>query len=193
MIKRIFALLAAVLLLCSLAACKKDATLPGGDSAKNPPADSGGDSNGDNSAGEGNPNLFFEQNGYTEDFALRFTAGADVLDTATGEIVFSGTRYAFDFTAELASFYHSLSEHNFGNLPADMTCRALSGNDAPEDATVYTFTVTDLGVTRTVTTDGAALQLPSTSNLSNLSALIREFQALLTARAESAAKETAKK
>lgn len=189
MIKRIFALLAAVLLLCSLTACKKDATLPGGDSAKIPPANSGGDNNGDNSAGEGNPNLFFEQNGYTEDFALRFTAGADVLDTATGEIVFSGTRYAFDFTAELSSFYHSLSEHNFSNLPADMTCKALSGNDAPEGAEVYTLTVTDSGVTHTLTTDEEALKLPFTSNLSNLSVIIREFSALLAARAGSAASQ----
>ena len=188
MIKRLFTLLAAVLLLCSLAACKKNTTLPGGDSAKFPPADNGG-----SSAEDGNPNAFFEQNGYTEGFTLRFTAGADVLDTAASEIVFSGTRYSFDFTAELASFYRSLSEHNFVNLPADMTYKALSGNDAPEDARVYTFTVTDLGETRTVTTDDAALKLPSTSNLSNLSVLIREFQALLTARAESAAKETAKK
>lgn len=188
MIKRLFALLAAMLLLCSLAACKKDTTLPGGDSAKSPTADYGG-----NSAENSNPNSFFEQTGYTEDFTLRFTAGADVLDTATGEIVFSGMHYSFDFTAELSSFYHSLSEHNFGNLPADMTSKALSGNDAPEDARVYTFTVTDLGVTHTVITDDAALQLSSTSNLSNLSALVREFQALLSARAESADKETAKK
>ena len=188
MIKRLFALLAAVLLLCSLAACKKNTTLPGGDSAKFPPADGG-----NGGAEEGNPNAFFERNGYTEDFTLRFAAGEDFFDTATGEIFYAGTQYRFDFAPELAALYNSLSEHNFSNLPADMTYKALSGNDAPEDARVYTFTVTDLGETRTVTTDDAALKLPSTSNLSNLSVIIREFSALLTARAESAAKETAKK
>ena len=184
MIKRIFALLAAVLLLCSLAACKKDATLPGGDSAKIPPADSG-----NGSAEEGNPNAFFERNGYTEDFILRFAAGEDFFDTATGEIFCAGTRYRFDFAPELASLYNSLSEHNFSNLPADMTCKALSGNDAPEGAKVYTLTVTDSGVTHTLTTDEEALKLSSTSNLSNLSVIIREFSALLAARAGSAASQ----
>lgn len=184
MIKRIFALLAAVLLLCSLAACKKDATLPGGDSAKIPPADSG-----NGGAKEGNPNAFFERNGYTEDFTLRFAAGEDFFDTATGEIFCAGTRYRFDFAPELASLYNSLSEHNFSNLPADMTCKALSGNDAPEGAKVYTLTVTDSGVTHTLTTDEEALKLSSTSNLSNLSVIIREFSALLAARAGSAASQ----
>lgn len=184
MIKRIFALLAAVLLLCSLAACKKDATLPGGDSAKFPPADSG-----NGGAEEGNPNAFFERNGYTEDFTLRFAAGEDFFDTATGEIFCAGTRYRFDFAPELASLYNSLSEHNFSNLPADMTCKALSGNDAPEGAKVYTLTVTDSGVTHTLTTDEEALKLSSTSNLSNLSVIIREFSALLAARAGSAASQ----
>lgn len=184
MIKRIFALLAAVLLLCSLAACKKDATLPGGDSAKIPPADSG-----NGGAEEGNPNAFFERNGYTEDFTLRFVAGEDFFDTATGEIFCAGTRYRFDFAPELASLYNSLSEHNFSNLPADMTCKALSGNDAPEGAKVYTLTVTDSGVTHTLTTDEEALKLSSTSNLSNLSVIIREFSALLAARAGSAASQ----
>lgn len=184
MIKRIFALLAAVLLLCSRTACKKDATLPGGDSAKIPPADSG--NGGDE---EGNPNAFFERNGYTEDFTLRFAAGEDFFDTATGEIFCAGTRYRFDFAPELASLYNSLSEHNFSNLPADMTCKALSGNDAPEGAKVYTLTVTDSGVTHTLTTDEEALKLSSTSNLSNLSVIIREFSALLAARAGSAASQ----
>ncbi len=184
MIKRIFALLAAVLLLCSLAACKKDATLPGGDSAKISPADSG-----NGGAEEGNPNAFFERNGYTEDFTLRFAAGEDFFDTATGEIFCAGTRYRFDFAPELASLYNSLSEHNFSNLPADMTCKALSGNDAPEGAEVYTLTVTDSGVTHTLTTDEEALKLPFTSNLSNLSVIIREFSALLAARAGSAASQ----
>lgn len=181
MIKRIFALLAAVLLLCSLAACKKDATLPGGDSAKISPADSG-----NGGAEERNPNAFFERNGYTEDFTLRFAAGEDFFDTATGEIFCAGTRHRFDFAPELASLYNSLSEHNFSNLPADMTCKALSGNDAPEGAKVYTLTVTDSGVTHTLTTDEEALKLSSTSNLSNLSVIIREFSALLAARAGSA-------
>lgn len=184
MIKRIFALLAAVLLLCSLAACKKDATLPGGDSAKIPLADSG-----NGGAEEGNPNAFFERNGYTEDFTLRFAAGEDFFDTATGEIFCAGTRYRFDFAPELASLYNSLSEHNFSNLPADMTCKALSGNDAPEGAKVYTLNVTDSGVTHTLTTDEEALKLSSTSNLSNLSVIIREFSALLAARAGSAASQ----
>lgn len=184
MIKRIFALLAAVLLLCSLAACKKDATLPGGDSAQIPPADSG-----NGGAEEGNPNAFFERNGYTEDFTLRFAAGEDFFDTATGEIFCAGTRYRFDFAPELASLYNSLSEHNFSNLPADMTCKALSGNDAPEGAKVYTLTVTDSGVTHTLTTDEEALKLSSTSNLSNLSVIIREFSALLAARAGNAASQ----
>lgn len=184
MIKRIFALLAAVLLLCSLAACKKDAILPGGDSAKIPPADSE-----NRGAEEGNPNAFFERNGYTEDFTLRFAAGEDFFDTATGEIFCAGTRYRFDFAPELASLYNSLSEHNFSNLPADMTCKALSGNDAPEGAKVYTLTVTDSGVTHTLTTDEEALKLSSTSNLSNLSVIIREFSALLAARAGSAASQ----
>ena len=153
MIKRIFALLAAVLLLCSLAACKKDAILPGGDSAKIPPADSE-----NRGAEEGNPNAFFERNGYTEDFTLRFAAGEDFFDTATGEIFCAGTRYRFDFAPELASLYNSL-------------------------------TVTDSGVTHTLTTDEEALKLSSTSNLSNLSVIIREFSALLAARAGSAASQ----
>mgnify|MGYP000265997357 FL=1 len=70
-----------------------------------------------------------------------------------------------------------------------MTCKALSGNDAPEGAKVYTLTVTDSGVTHTLTTDEEALKLSSTSNLSNLSVIIREFSALLAARAGSAASQ----
>lgn len=180
--KRLLALLAAFLLLFPLAACKKDATLPGGD-AGFPPADDGGTTPGNNN---GNTNAFYEEHGYTEDFTLRFSSGEDSLDTAKGEITYEGVLYGFDFTPELASFYNSLLERNFQNLPADMTLKALTGEEAPEGTRVYTFTVTDLGKTYTVTTDEAALKRPSTPNLSNLTSLIREFSGLLAARAASA-------
>ncbi len=185
--KKILVCLAALLLLLSLSACKKTEPLPGGDGVLFPPADDGAQ-NGQENDDRGNTNEFFDRHGYTEDFAVRFCKGDDVLDTARGEIVSGGVTYRIDFTAVLAAYYNTVLEHNFKNLPEDMTTKTLTGADAPEGTVTVTLSVTELGQTHTVTTDMAALQTPSTSHLSNLSALVEEFSGLLKQGAENAAK-----
>lgn len=188
--KRILICLAAWLLLFSLAACKKDKTLPGGGNAGFPPIEE--DSGNGNSTDEGNTNVFFDKHGYTEDFAIRFCKGDDVLDTAKGEIICAGVTYRVDFTDMLAACYNTILEHNFQNLPEDMTCAALTGTAAPEGTEKITLSVTELGKTHTVTTDAAAMTKPTGSHPSNLSALVSEFSGLLSRGAENAAGKTEK-
>lgn len=187
--KPIFVCLAALLLIFSLAACKKAEPKPGGGDSVPPPADGGEQQD---QTGGGNTNEFFDKNGYTEDFSVRFCKGDDVLDTAKGEIVRGGVTYGVAFTDVLAAYYNTVLEHNFKNLPADMTTKALTGADAPEGTEIITLTVTELGETHTVTTDAAALSSPATSHLSNLSALVEEFSGLLVRGAENAAPKSEK-
>ena len=184
--KQILACLAALLLILSLAACKKSDPKPGGGDSVLPPSEGGEQQEQDQTDG-GNTNEFFDKNGYTEDFSVRFCKGNDLLDTAEGKIVRLGVTYGVDFADVLAAYYNAVLEHNFKNLPEDMTTKALTGVDAPEGTEIITLTVTELGETHTVTTDAAALSSPTTSHLSNLSALVEEFSGLLMRGAENAA------
>lgn len=172
---------AALLLFC-FCSCRKD---PGQSPAS--PADGAAqipDASGDEGSEE---DRFFAEHGYPADYAISFDAGENGFDTATGELRSGGALYTFDFTPKLASLYYDASEDNFSGLPEDLTTSALTGSDPPEGTLTYRVTITAGGVTHTVTTDAAALDLRDNSDIANLRALINEFLRLIPVFAADAA------
>lgn len=171
-------LLAAFLLL--FCACRKneepDTPLTGGTAETEPGGDEGSEQD-----------MFFEENGYPADYAIRFEAGENGFDTAAGELRAAGVLYAFDFTPKLANLYYDASEKNFSALPEDLTLFALTGTAAPEGTLTYRVSITAGGVTHTVLTDAEALNAGEGSDISNFGSLVREFLNLIPVFAAGAA------
>lgn len=179
---RFFALLTALLLLLSFAACKKEEGE--GDNETYPPHQNGLVINGApvpdaNEDGVSDASDFLLATGYPLGFTLQLTGEQGYgFDTATGTVFRGSEQKSCDFSSHLAALYAEMTEHDIYALceKGDLTYKAISGKDTADLNETYTLTFNNNGTTYTVKTDKAAFQsYGERSDISNLSALVESF------------------
>lgn len=188
--KRFLAFWAVLLLLLSLAACRKEeeptpatpdgsATLPSQiqTNTKPPVPNPDGDPAGTE---ESEADYFLSQNGYPYGFTLRFAANGRGFDTGAGQLFDGSATTAYDFSAKLASLYYDMTEqdiYTICNDHSDLTYAALSDGAAPTGSNVlYTISFTDNGTTYQVKVDSAAIAAyPNNPRISQMQVLIADF------------------
>ena len=173
---RFLAWLMAILLLLSVAACKKDEANGNGtpdssgeDAATNAP-DTGSVTDADD---------YRMAMGFPLGFSLRVTGQSGYgFDTASGTVFCGSEQKTYNFAPHLSALYAEMTEHDIYALCAtgDLTYKAIAGSDTADLNESYTLTFTDNGTTYTVKTDKAALNAyADRSDIANLASLIQSL------------------
>ena len=165
--QRFLAFALVLLVLFSIAACKRDEANEGPNGTDPTPPVGEGDAEG----GALGDTLFW----------VRFEAEAEGFDTAAGTLRTASGTVTRDFSGDLAGLYDRMNECNAFKIcleATDLTYRTLSGGSEPAgENKLYTITFIADDVERVITIDDAAIRAYATSNsnVSNINALIIGF------------------
>lgn len=171
----ILLLLLALLLILSAVGCQAPVT-----ETPEPENEQVPDASGDPSDSDLSPDDFLSTNGYPTGFSITLIGEEGYgFDTANARVFCGAEEKTYNFSSRLSSLYYEMSECNLYTIceaSADLTYKAICGEEPSAENETYYLTFTDNGKTYSIKTDKAAMSAyASRSDVSNVSALIKSF------------------